>query len=342
MSSADAVARCDITNNEGFFTLEFSVEYATLFSDYSYVAVDDAINHASFWWGARLLNAYFMATQYVMSGQLPDSNDNTPIYTHAQLSYRAGNTTSMKDPKIFSNWYYFLESDGKINNIPPDVSEIYNNASFSLSRPLTEGLFFAKVFRSFVLVDLGNSQAPNLLLDPNLLQYALDPGADDFNREPGAPLIYDPKKPDWQFAAFSPPNKKLEVETAVPMDRAFAEFKSQTGPLKTKTASIYTEYICSVPEKKAASAMALFTLVANFALFQTAWTLFKYVLDQKVTWKNPARNYCEGCLAQGHGLIVMDDGDNNPKKTSKSLHSESSSTRGLLRYESLEGENSCS
>ncbi|KAI9859123.1 MAG: hypothetical protein M1813_007079 [Trichoglossum hirsutum] len=340
-SSADAVARCDITNDEGFFTLEFLVEYATLFSDYSYVAVDDAINYASFWWGARLLNAYFLATQYVMSGQLPDSNDNTPIYTHATLSYRAGSNTSMKDPKLFSNWYYFLESNGNINNIPPDVSEIYNNASFSLSRPLTEGLFFAKVFRSFILVDLGNSQAPNLLLDPNLLQYALDPGADDFNRGSGAPLIYDPKKPDWQFAAFSPPNKKLERETAVLMDEAFAKFKDQTGPLKTKPAYIYMEYICSVPEKKATSAVVLFTLVADFALFQTAWMLFKYVADRTATWKKPSGNYCEGCLDYRRRLIPMDDedGDSINLQKAKNFHSRSSSTQSLVQDGNLDGGN---
>ncbi|KAI9774453.1 MAG: hypothetical protein M1839_001736 [Geoglossum umbratile] len=338
-SSADAVARCDILKDDGFFTLEFLVKYATLVEDYSYIAVDDATTHASFWWGARLLNAYFIGTEYVMSGQLPDSNNNTPIYTRVTLSYKAGNTTSMKDPRLFNNWYFFLDSNSGIYNEILDVSELYNNLSSPLSRPLTEGFFFAKVFRSLILVDLGNDQAPNLLLNPDLLQYALNPGADDFNRLPGAPLSHDPQKLDWwKIAALPPPDKPLEEKTAVPMDQAFAKF--QTGPLKTKPAFIYAEYICSVSEKKATSALVLFTLIANFALFQAAWALFKYVVDRKVTWKNPSTNYCEGCL-DGHGLTAMDDGDNdsiNPQKT-KNSHSRSSSTRGLLQDEILEDRN---
>ncbi|KAH0542166.1 hypothetical protein FGG08_003387 [Glutinoglossum americanum] len=339
-SSADAVARCDIINDDGFFTLEFLVKYATMVEDYSYIAVDDATTHASFWWGTRLLNAYFIGTQYVMSGQLPDSNDNTPVYTHATFSYKAGNTTSMKDPKLFDDWYFFLESDGGIYNEILDVDELYNKPSF-LSRPLTEGFFFAKVFRSLILADLGNSQAPNLLLDPDLLQYALNPGGDDFNREPGAPLSYDSKKLDWwRFTAIPPPDKPLKEETAVLMDQAFVKFKGQTGPLKTKPAFIYAEYICSVPMRRAASAVALYILIANYTMFLTAWALFKYILDM-VTEKGPAENCCEGCLVDGRELIAMGDRDDsliNPQKT-KSLHSRSSSTRGLLQDENLEDGN---
>jgi hypothetical protein len=60
-------------------------------------------------------------------------------------------------------------------------------------------------------------------------------------------------------------------------------------------------------------------------------------VDRKVTWKNPSTNYC----LYGHGLITIDDGDNdliNPQKT-KNSHSRSSSTRGLLQDENLEDGN---
>lgn len=74
---------------------------------------------------------------------------------------------------------------------------LYNNASYSKSRPLTEGLFFAKVFQSLILADLSNTYTENLLLNTELLQYALNPGNDDFNRIPGAPLSYNSSNPEW-------------------------------------------------------------------------------------------------------------------------------------------------
>lgn len=40
----------------------------------------------------------------------------------------------------------------------------------------------------------------------------------------------------------------------------------------------------------------MFTLVANLALFQSAWALFKYVADRQVSWSGKESNWCEGCI----------------------------------------------
>ncbi|KAF2728701.1 hypothetical protein EJ04DRAFT_503614 [Polyplosphaeria fusca] len=251
-STADAIARCDMYNDEGYFTLEFHVEYKPFVTDYSYLAVENATTHASFWWGARLLNAYFLGTQYVMSGKLPDNNPNTEVYTRT-----------------------------------------------TLSRPFTEGYMVAKIFRSLILADLGNSDAPNLLLEDDLLQYALDSGEDNFNRIEGGPLFPDRSKRDWQlFSAIPPPGEPLSVDTAVPLNQAFEKLRDKTGELGTKTARIYAEYICTVPGPRSKGATVAFTLVSTLALFQAAWALFKYFLDLMVTWdtqKHPRRNWCECC-----------------------------------------------
>lgn len=88
-SSADAVARCDITNDDGFFTLEFLVKYDTTDEYYGYIAVNNATSHASFWWGSRLMNAYFVGTKYFMSYPIPDSR----MFTGATLTYLHTETT---------------------------------------------------------------------------------------------------------------------------------------------------------------------------------------------------------------------------------------------------------
>jgi hypothetical protein len=335
-SSANAMSHCDIINEDGVFRLVILANYETADDSYGYIAINNATSHASFWWGARLLNTYFVGTKYFMS--LPDTE---AAYTRATLSYTSNSreTTSMKDTKLFNNQFYFLDEAGNIGdhrNTIPENGELYNNPSFAVSRPLTEGFFFAKLFRSLLLVDLGNTTAPNLLLDEDLLQYALDPGEDDFNRLPGGPLTGDDKVDWFKFNAIPPPNMPLESDTAVPLNEAYAKFTGQTGTLETKNASIYAEYICAVAEKKPTSAMFLFTLVANLALFQTAWTIFKYVLDRRVTWKDPTANWCEGCLANGHEMAPVVHEENSMKSPQKAKRPDSigsSSTGRLLGEE---------
>jgi hypothetical protein len=336
-SSAEAVASCTVVNDDGLFTLEFLVEYDTPDNDYTYMALNNATTHASFWWGSRLMSAYFVGLKHLMSYPITNS---TLAFTRAGLNYWRNGTTSMRDPELFRNQFFFIDVTGGIGDIwnaIPDNGGLYNNPSFPQSRPLTEGFFFAKIFRSLILVDLGNTDVPNLLLDPDLLQYALNPAEDDFNRIAGAPLL-NTTKVDWfKFNAIpSPDAKGLDVETAQPLDQAYAKFKDQTGPLGTKQASIHVEYICAVPEMKPTSAVVLFTLVATLALFQTAWALFKYILDQRTMWIDPTANMCEGCLANGYGLQKMGREDSRSISVQPAecgCSNASTSTQSLLREE---------
>ncbi|KAJ4286157.1 hypothetical protein N0V90_013506 [Kalmusia sp. IMI 367209] len=349
-STADAVARCNISTDEGPFRLEFKTQYITYVESNEFIAKDDPAGHATFWWGARLLKAYFVGTQYVMSGPLPDTNDDTPIYPRARLSYETNSESSkksIKDPSLFYNWFYFLHPDTgireTIENSNLTTSMLYNNVSYSKSRPLTEGLFFAKVFQSVILADLGNNQTENFLLDSDLLQYALNPGEDDFNRIPGAPLNYNPTNPEWwKFAGIIPPGEEPKAETAVPFHEAYAKLKDKIGELGIKAATIHSVYTCAVPAKKATSTMFLFTLVANLSLFQTAWGVFKHVLDQKTTWKNKTANYCEGCFIKDYGVIEMHDGEYSPMSLRQEQNSPSigtNSTKALLGDE--DGHSQC-
>lgn len=272
-SNAKAIAHCNILNDDGISTINFSASYATLATEYTYVAIDNATTHASVWWGTRLLNNYFTGLQYIMSGNLSGSL----TFTAAGMTFSAGNATSIKDVHLFSPWFYFLGSDGKIaNEVPADISTLYNNQSNWLSSPLTEGLFFAKVFSSLVLVDLGNSQAPNLLLDPDMLQYALNP-SDDFNRQPNEILGSRSQAYDWfKFEGISPPGQLRIKENSVPMDQSYAAFSNQTGHLKTQNASIYTQYICSAPRKRSTPTILLLVVVADYVLFQLWWLISSF------------------------------------------------------------------
>jgi hypothetical protein len=303
-SNAEARAHCNILNDDGISTINFSASYATVATEYAYVAIDNATTHASVWWGTRLLNNYFTGLQYIMSGNLTGSST---TFTAAGMTFSSGNATSIKDVHLFSPWFYFLVSDGRIaNDVPADISTLYNNLSLWSSPPLTEGLFFAKVLSSLVLVDLGNSQAPNLLLDPDMLQYALNP-SDDFNRQPKAALGSGSPAYDWfKFEGISPPGQPHITENSVPMDQSYAAFSNQTGHLKTQNASIYTQYICSAPRKKSTPTIFLLVVVADYVLFQLWWLIFKFFADGHYSEKSPTTNYCQGCsIARGHEFVEM-------------------------------------
>lgn len=334
---ADADAQCEVINAAGTFTMRFGVSYAGLAKVYDYVAVDNYRTHASVWWGTRLLNNYFNGIQNVMA-KVSISPQET--FTNGQLGYIALPATSIKDYKIFNVTYYLLVSDGTIINEANDkldLEQLYNNGKALESRPLTEGLSFAKVFSSLVLVDLGESQAPNLLLDSELLQYALDP-PDNFNREVGGPLNNGIGLDWWKYRGISPPGKPVVEENSVPMDQCYEKFKHQMGPLGTKTASIYTQYSCSVPVKKSTATIILLLLVANYVVLQTAWAIMVFFRDLLVS-KDPKAMYCEGCFKQNQGVAMMSYPyrDLSSPEAGKSISQpESSSTRGLLRDDDLE------
>ena len=350
-STADALAFCTITTDKGQFKLWFSTDYITYVEHFDYIATDNATTAAPFWWGSRLMNTYFVGVLSVMSGLLPDNNDKTPMYSRARLTYELDDENpaprTAKGTAAWRSWYYFLDANTgeratpETYNIPN--SDLFNNPTYNNSRPHTEGLMFAKVFRSLILADLGSNKTENLLLDPKHLQFALNPGPEDFNRIDGGPLASNTKTKDWEkFAGISPPRVPYNASLAVPFHEAYAKFSPLTGKLETKPAQINTEYTCSVPAKKSTSTMFLFTLVANLALFQTVWGILKYLVDQKVAWDDTegTANYCQGCL-DGHGRVVnveFQDGEFTPGTPAtpgyfrKSFHS-TSSKQPLLENE---------
>ena len=345
-SSADATTHCKIDLDEGHFILSFKTHYtnlATLYNEvtvdnsipsspYSYLIVDNPTTNASIWWGARLLNNYFLGIQYMMAAASPDKDP----WKRAGMTFIPVEGKSIKDSGLFTLRYFTLTSTGYATNLVyPNPSNLYNNKTLNESRPLTEALFFAKVFRSLILVDLGNNHTENVLLDPKLLQYILDP-SDNFNRQPGAPLRKNNTLDWWKFQGIAPPGEPAEQEFSTPMAESYTKFKTLTGPLGTRQASIYAQYICSVGQWKSKSTITLIVLVANFALFQTGWMIFKWLADQFVKGKGWNAMYCQGCLdliELNKELVTMEPeeaGLSTPKRLKRESNWSINSTRRLL------------
>jgi hypothetical protein len=333
-SSTSVSASCYIHDEEDVFKISFVAKSPRL-KGYDYVAVSNHTTHASIWWGTRILNNYFFGIRVVVARKLPDDDKKSLEITLADFSFQPGSTDDMTNQGLFKVGWSYLEASGKTLNDGMlagagghNTMMLYNNLTFPLSRPLTEAFFFAKVFRSLVLIDLGNDKPSNLLLDEKLLRYALNPH-DDFNREGKAPLALDldSGRAPWRSVRGipSPDGKNMSS-----MDDAYAHFRNMTGPLETKNASIYAQYICSVPEAKGAATAFLFTLVATLALLQTAWMIFKWLTEVAMAHE-PMVMYCEGCLSQGHEMFSGPKG--GPYRGSENGPDNFPSTVTLLRQE---------
>jgi hypothetical protein len=340
LSTANAAPNCNIVTDEGMFNIAFTATYSGYFEDFSYVAISDPNARASVWWGTHLLNAYFNGLEFLMTGYFPDSaKTNSPDYTIGQLSYAQGNGTSIQSPDLFTTWYYFLASDGAINNqdLFEYTPQYLNNPTFLISRPLTEGFQFAKVFSSLILVDLGNAALPNVLLDSASLQYILN-GADNFNRQPGGPLNDGTSRQDWwKSSGISAPGEPLAASSSVPFDQAYAKYSGQMGPLGTKESRIYAQYICSVPQRLSITTVILLVVLADYVGMKVVWAVLKFIMQACNEYHNPTAMYCEGCVQQHHPLTNLDASKERPRtKISMSGWSDSTSTRKLLRDSDIE------
>jgi hypothetical protein len=304
-SSASASNSCNVDTQEGLFRIAFRATYElTNNIAYDYVVVDNYTSAASVWWGTRILNNYFTGIEWLMARGIYSAD-----YTLASLTFEPGDSDDITSSSFFNVSYYFQHDDGQISNRnigDPgyNVPSLFNNYTLDVSPPITEAWHFAKVYRSLIMVDLGdNTTTSNLLFTTDNLQYALNP-PDDFNRGSNGTLAgrgFD----WWRVNAIAPPGHILNGKnTSVPMNQTLSEFNSShiMGPLGTKDASIYAQYTCTVPQRKSTLALIFTVLVADFAVLSAAYNGFKFIAQRAAQKRDHTAMYCEGCLSQGHAL----------------------------------------
>lgn len=88
------------------------------------------------------------------------------------------------------------------------------------------------------------------------------------------------------------------------MNQSYAAYKSQTGPLGTTNAQIFSQYACSVPVRKDGGTLFLAILIADLVFLQALWTVLKLVADTLVAKQDAMAMTCVGHGA-GYGAIAM-------------------------------------
>ncbi|KAI0528128.1 hypothetical protein F5B22DRAFT_583794 [Xylaria bambusicola] len=309
-SYAKATAQCSIMSESGPSNITLRVTYSSSqtrpYDDsiiYENFISDNITTHASMWWGSRLVEAALYGVMTTMS-LLQTSDDNEIV--SANLGYYWDDLRSplksIRDGDLFDLTFSFIDSAAHITNnfnVGFDSDQLWtllNNDTIVFSSVLTEGLYFAKLIHSIFAVDLANTRLSSFLLDNDSLKYATS-GSGDMNRLPGGVL--------YEGASNHIPGDILFGSIPYPTDRnrsilineSYSTIAPVTGPLETKNATIFTQYICSVPEQKSAGAMLLAILVADLVFLQATWVVLNWIAQAITKKQYPTAMACEYCLS---------------------------------------------
>ncbi|KAI0394598.1 hypothetical protein F5Y17DRAFT_427399 [Xylariaceae sp. FL0594] len=317
-SESSATVQCSIVSESGYSNITLRASYKRTGAVnnpydnvviYDHVINDNATTHASAWWGTRLIESVWYGVMTSMA-----YTDRNGSYVSAGVQFYWNETRSpqrsIRENDLFDMSFYFIDTNAVISNdyivtqdIKASVLTLINNETTFYSPVLTEGLSFAKLFFSLIAVDLGNSAVPNLLLNEDDLQYATS-WQDDINFESGgtldpALLSYIPGADD--ISKIPPPIALPRRDQYVLINESYALFRPLTGALGTKNATIFTQYLCSVPQPKNTATMLLAILIADLVFLQAAWKLYSWLAVTIVTRRDPTAMSCKGSLSLSNG-----------------------------------------
>ncbi|KAM0436574.1 hypothetical protein ACHAPT_002282 [Fusarium lateritium] len=273
-SSVDASAACSVMTQLGRVNISLALQYSgNIDQFYGYVLEDNPQKHASTWWGTRLLNTYLAGVCQIMSlTQQVDGENDDQYWAFGNIPYLRD--LSERDLDFFRTNAYIASSHGRIEADAMDFKSLFHNPKHPVFPVAAEGLHFARLLHSLVSIDLGNCDAPNLLLNDDDLKYAIK-APESPNRKPKEKLDYRTGVYHKRMDRYSkiPRPYTLYDENLTFLHEAYDEFRNLTGKLGCRNSTIVSQYLCSIPKSKSTGTMILATVIANLVFLQAAWRL---------------------------------------------------------------------
>ncbi|KAK2677797.1 hypothetical protein RAB80_006537 [Fusarium oxysporum f. sp. vasinfectum] len=191
---------------------------------------------------------------------------------------------------------YVIEDDYKTHATLNDTSFIKTDPKNQFVPVVWESLHYTRILHSLIAVDLGNQNAPNLLLDKKDLQYAILP-PDDPNRKNGS-FLNDSSLTGQatRYAQIPTPGAPLPPtdKNLVLLNETYDRFASEMGPLECNTATVVSQYLCSVPQSKSSGIMLLAILLADLVFLQAAWVIYNWIAGSMLS--ESQMQTCQGCV----------------------------------------------
>jgi hypothetical protein len=295
------------------YTVNITTTYDSFPNEFDAFVELDSWNQASIWWGAMLLSMWFQGLRAQMAHmQAPDAT-----YDWGDITLTFDPTANIESMDFISYVGTFGMSNGTVHWLSPDEVPFsfkplstWNNSQIQPYLPQQiDG--FAKAFYSTILVDLGQTNGSNVLNDPKALQYYLAAPFDVNRSTDGVDnyaVNFIGQPPVLASAAYS------NLTTS-----------NSTGRLGVKPATIYSEFLCQVPQMKGAGSLIVSIMISDLVFLQTLWTLYCWVAGWWLTKTDSNAMMCQGCLQQQRR-----NGPYELMRTSDDVRSNVDSTRLLV------------
>ncbi|KAL2679059.1 hypothetical protein Neosp_009815 [[Neocosmospora] mangrovei] len=285
-STVEATAACSIMTQIGRINMSLALQYQGRADHlYGYILEDNPKEYASVWWGTRLLNAYLSGVWQIMAltQQVSGARDDH-YWAFGDIAYYRNLSQQKSDAWIASSHGRIVTTSMVVVASPlgfandfsatKNLTYLFENPKDPLSPVTTEGLHYAKLLHSLVSIDLGNCQAPNLLLNDDDLKYAID-APDSPNRKPKKDLDCGTGNYTASMDRYCkiPRPYTFYDKNLTFLNETYDEFRPLTEKLGCKNSTIVAQYLCSVPESKSAGTMILAIVIANLVFLQAAWRL---------------------------------------------------------------------
>ena len=291
--NADTI--CWIETPSGLTGLRLTAAYDYLpdvsLSEFASFRGRNSTTQASLYWGESLLYMYWVLLTNNLHQESQDAKfDLFKGDAQFNLDHDAPSDESgVKSLDFFSIRCWFLSFSER--GISPNatlcssnnIAQLaYNTSAYPFSSIWIPADSISKALYYTVLADLGqaNSSYPNLLTDPELLEY--------FNQNFTSIVqsIAQGVRPYGE-------NVGLDAGLAtVP----YVRHNSSQYQLNIHPSTLATNYLCQVPQLKAMSSLIVAVLIADLVLLQTIWRVFKLCIDTVLVKRHPEMKYCEGCL----------------------------------------------
>ena len=231
---------------------------------------------ASLWWGESLLSSYFAQVTSDMNSHETETGSWGGNWTKAEVTLTPNSTvTDITDLRYYNVTFRGINEDESGEGdtglwANPDGGTIQDLFAADSSPNIWIGVdSLGKSLESTALADLGQLSArPNILTDPNLLEYFT---ANFSKIKPIGPYVVGPAREDYDT------------------------LKATIGQLGLSPSTLATNYICNVPKRKPTSDLVISIAVADLVFMKTLWTIFTFIIGLVMRRKDSRTDWCERC-----------------------------------------------
>lgn len=295
-SSAQATTMCILRSDEVVARANFTATLPSVKDSQMIMQnflVQNVTSNAGLYYGVRILGSWYGRLAAVMGWQEPGGLTGTSSYGSGSIDLVRN--VNVMDYKAADFWlcdatFYDSGRDLMFQHFPATIQDWADqwttddpDKQYNLPNISTTVDAFGKTFYSLLLSDFGVTTASNALLTASGLEYL-----QSINDTDAAEMAAgkDPSLGTVTHWFDAGNDRAQELDTA-------------------KAATIFTQYLCSVPKQKGGFSLFFGVLLADIVFLNTAWKLFTWLATWWLGRRDLLMNHCIGCIER-QGMVLAD------------------------------------